>query len=391
MRVVSKHCALPFLMMLGVACGGDDPVPDTDTVDTDIEVTPDTDTVDTTPPEDVEDTQSETDVGPTCEPFELTGVLIANDVSGVYTLGGEIVLGFGSPDTPDTVIFELFSDAAGTFTLGTGVNENYETCDQCIRIVEDTGAGAGKTRQYFPTAGSITIENTGGRSVRVTLTDLVLVEVTIRTADLRSIPVENGKCYRSAASITLETAACTPSCGDHVCGDDGCGGECGAGCDGTTVCSLDGQQCETSANVCQRVEVSGVLTNPAAGVYRLVVTELGLGAVDARDFLQIEFYTNSAGGFSLGGGVNRNYRTCEQCVRLVVDGRREFFQREGLLTVSELSVPIAEPGVDAFVDLTFNGVILDEVTLDDEFNSTKKTGGTCVDLVVDGALRSSEL
>ncbi|HRE92025.1 MAG TPA: hypothetical protein PK095_23115 [Myxococcota bacterium] len=384
------------LALLAVACGEDEPSEDTRQ---DTEVTtdaPDTIEVDTsdgvdTAPETDDTTGPEVDsVGPGCGELALTGALEANDVAGVFTLGGEIDLGLGDPEIPDIVVFELFSDAAGTFRLGEGANENYATCDQCLRVIED--ASSGSARQFFPTAGSIEVEHLvpGGRDVRFTLSGLELIEVTIRQADLRSVPVEGGRCYRRVEPFSLETAACVAACGDHVCGDDGCGGVCGEGCE-AGVCSLDGLRCEADTSVCQDVAVAGILANPAAGVYRLSLTELGLGSVSATDFLQLEFYENATGGFSLGAGTNRNYRTCGQCVRLIVDGRREFFQREGLLTVSPASEPIAVPGEDAFVDLTFSGVVLQEVTLDDEFNSTPKPGGACVRLVVDGPLRSAEL
>lgn len=382
-------------------CGEDKKPSDTsDTTAPDVEPdAPDSDdsddtggTVDTLDTADTADGTEDADTaGPGCPDLAVSGVLVANDVAGVFTLGGEVDLGLGSAEHPDIVVFELFSDAAGTFRLGEGVNDNYATCDQCVRVLEDTGEGR-QPRQYFPISGSIKVEypSAGGREVRITLAEVQLVEVTIRAADLRSIPVEDGGCYQRTQSLVLETAVCVPACGDHICGDDGCGGVCGEGCS-QGVCSLDGARCEASANVCQQVQITGILANPDVGVYRLSLTELGLGAVDATDFLQIEFYANGTGGFSLGAGINRNYRTCEQCVRVVVDGRREFFQREGLLTVSPASEPIAVPGEDAFVDLLLSGVILDEVTLDDEFNSSRKAGGSCIELVVDGPLRSAEL
>lgn len=403
MRAVAGRCQgrlgwLLGLVALWAACGGETAGSDTSG---DAEVTPDTagDMTDTTDsgdgrdiePDSVDTAEVEVDtVGPVCGDLSLTGSLEATDVTGVFTLGGEVDLGLGDPEIPDVVVFELFSDEAGTFRLGQGANENYATCDQCVRVIED--ASSGSARQFFPTAGSLEIVylDPSRRAVRFTLSGLEVVEVTIRQADFRSVPVEGGRCYRRLESFTLETAPCVAACGDHVCGDDGCGGVCGDGCE-AGVCSLDGLRCETDTSVCQDVEVTGILANPAAGVYRLNLTELGLGAVSGTDFLQLEFYENATGGFSLGAGTNRNYRTCGQCVRLIVDGRREFFQREGLLTVSPASEPIAVPGEDAFVDLTFSGVILQEVTLDDEFNSTPKPGGACVRLVVDEPLRSAEL
>lgn len=52
---------------------------------------------------------------------------------------------------------------------------------------------------------------------------------------------------RCDAEAQICAAVCEPTCGDRVCGDDGCGGECGACADGT-VCSAG--QCVPPEGVC---------------------------------------------------------------------------------------------------------------------------------------------
>ena len=215
---------------------------------------------------------------------------------------------------------------------------------------------------------------------------LEMIEVTIRAADFQTTPVPGGACYRAPASFTLETGACKPECGDHACGPDGCGGECGRTCREGERCRIDGALCETTPT-CIELALGGTLDNIKAGVFRVEVTGAGLGAVNGDDFVQIEFYKEDTGTFDLAGTANRNYATCNQCLRLVVDGRTELFQQRGQLVVSDVSVPLGDPETEGFVELGLNGVVLEEVVIDEEFNSMAIDGGACVRLV-DGTISS---
>lgn len=47
-------------------------------------------------------------------------------------------------------------------------------------------------------------------------------------------------CASDFKSCKQDCATCTPSCGDRVCGDDGCSGSCGS-CEGGTACNASGQ------------------------------------------------------------------------------------------------------------------------------------------------------
>lgn len=359
----------------------------TDAADTDAtDTTPDTaDTGDTNSPvdtADTEDTAVDPDATGSCSTLTLTGNLVPDEAGGAFKLGGDRDLGLGGP-LPDAVVFEFYSDATGTFDLGKGDNANYMSCSQCVRFVQDIDTtGAQKSKNLFQKSGTITIDAAtppNGASLKVTLTDVKFVEVIIRAADFQSTEVPNGVCYQRSGPIDLETATCVPECGDHVCGPDGCGGECGR-CTGGKTCALDGKSCQDST-VCTPVALVGELTNTEPGVFRLSAESVQLGAFAAPDFFQFEFYKDSTGVFTLTGGNNKNYSTCNQCLRLVVDGRTEFFQRQGTLTIDPASKPLGVPGVDGKVDLTFEGVVLEEVIIDDQFSSRPVTDGACVEII----------
>jgi len=389
---------LPCLVLPLVACPAKDETADTtdatDVLAEIVEVTPDA-TLETSPDVAVETDQEIEDVvavevGPVaCQLLDFTGELETKNAPGVFQLGGKVDLGLGGP-LPDAMILEFFSDETGTFDLAANGNENYKTCDQCVRFVQDIDpSGATPARNFFQKSGTLTIDAAtppNGTDLKLTLTDAEFVEVTIRAADSQTTPVENGACYQHPSDFVFETGTCKPACGDHVCGPDGCGGICGEGCRDDEKCHLDGSRCE-AVSTCVQVALDGKLDNTGAGVFRLDVTRLGLGAVDQEDFVQIEFYKDAVGTFDLASTANRNYSTCNQCVRLIVDGRTELYQKSGKLVVSEASIPMGDPQTDGYVDLQTTSVVLEEVLIDDEFNSMPLPNGACVELV-DGQLSS---
>lgn len=327
------------------------------------------------------ETSSDAEVTPTtCAALTLEGALVPGEAFGTFKLGGDIDLGLGGP-LPDAVVFEFYSDATGSFDLGAGANANYMTCEQCVRFVQDIDeTGATTAKSFFQKGGTLTIDPTTppeGTSIKLELADLEMVEVLIRTSDLQSFPVDGGACYAGGAPIALETEVCVPACGDHTCGSNGCGGSCGE-CGAGTSCNLDGKTCEAVSS-CLPLALDGELDNFDVGYYRLDLTDLGYGAFGRRDFLQIEFYKDDVGVFDLGASTNRNYATCNQCVRVVIDGGVELFQRSGQLGVGEASKPQGEPG-DGQVELDLNGIVLEEVVIDEEFNSMPVPQGVCVEI-----------
>lgn len=126
---------------------------------------------------------------------------------GVYQVGsGSTDLGFGGT-LPDTIYFEFWPitppPATGTFDLGSGNNNNYSTCEQCILVHEDLFAGVPQ-KTFFQTGGSITIDpNTvPGTAVAIGLSwsSVTLAEVTVNPDTNVSTLVQNGACYTIASA-----------------------------------------------------------------------------------------------------------------------------------------------------------------------------------------------
>lgn len=319
----------------------------------------------------------------TCATFAPAGTLTAYDTAGVFVLGSTADLGLGGP-LPDAIVFEFTQNETGTFALGEGANGNYGTCRQCVRVVQDLDAsGATHAKQFFASGGKIVVSPATppyGPVVDLELVDVTLVEVGIRAIDYQSTPVEGGACLSQAAPVHLASGACVPDCGDHTCGDDGCGGTCGA-C-ATGVCALTGTACEAEA-ACVELPLYGDFSNPAAGTYKLAIADGGgahLGAFGQKDFIQVEFYADGSGRFDLATPPDDNYATCDRCVRMVVDGDRDFFQASGAIYVQSGSDPMGDPdsgGGD--VSVLLDGIRLVEVTIEkDTFATTPVAGGACV-------------
>lgn len=392
---------LPWLLLLA-ACPSDSRDADDGAADSDDAT--DADTNDATETRDASETSAEdadlsggdatddSDIGPVgCATFDFTDKLVAKDALGVYQLGGDVDLGLGGP-LPDAVIFEFFSEQTGTFDLAEGGNDNYKTCTQCMRFVEDIDPTRQKpSKTFFPKAGKLTIDDAtppNGTNLKLTLARIEMIEVTIRLSDFQTTPVPNGRCYQRDDNLELETGVCEPACGDHHCGPDGCGGTCGEGCGEGEVCHLDGSECEVTST-CVPIVLEGPLVpdfdNP--GVYTIDVSDYGLGAVRPKDWVQVEFSDDTVGTVRLDASKNRNYSTCKQCFRLIVDGRTELFQRDGDLVISEASIPTGDPASDGFVSFETIGVVLGEVLIDEEFNSMAVPNGRCVE-IIDGTLSS---
>ena len=108
-------------------------------------------------------------------------------------------LGLGT-GLDDSLQLEFYVPDTGTFNLGTGANDNYSTCEQCIRIFEDTTETS--ARIFYQRSGTMAISagsavHDDPPSVSATLTNVELEEVTIADdGTFESTPVSGGKCYK---------------------------------------------------------------------------------------------------------------------------------------------------------------------------------------------------
>jgi hypothetical protein len=140
---------------------------------------------------------------------------------GVYQVGsnGTTNLGFGGV-AADQISFEFYSyipatpPVTGTYDLGTGDNNNYATCNQCILILQDLAAPQEPQKYFFQTAGSITIaaDTVPGTAADVGLSwsNVTLAEVTLDPDTFVSTLVPNGDCYTVVPDIVFRNGFETP-------------------------------------------------------------------------------------------------------------------------------------------------------------------------------------
>jgi hypothetical protein len=146
-----------------------------------------------------------------CTPAALDesgGRILVNDclgACGVYQVGDPTGpdLHFGS-ELPDVISFEFYSPdtgypRTGTFDLGSGLDANFGTCEQCIIVYQDYTDPNTPTKTFFQTAGTITIDSNTipGVSPAVGLSweGVTLAEVTIDPETFTSTLVPGGACY----------------------------------------------------------------------------------------------------------------------------------------------------------------------------------------------------
>jgi hypothetical protein len=269
---------------------------------------------------------------------------------------------------------------AGTYDLGAGVNANFNSCSECVLIFEDD-----YSKTYFQQSGTLTItENKAGTlETKGTLT-AKLVEVTIAD-DYTSTPVAGGGCFEIEAGTW--DIICIPDCEGKICGSDGCGGECGDGCEIDKQCNAEGTACvnyectaitlgETSAGVISaedEVWTYDVLFDPAAGDAEL----------DDKVSLQLYAEVEAEDSFNLAG---TNYYDCEQCILVYEDMEfdetsgdltaigKVYFQQKGTLDFESFDAATGK------VKASVTGLRLIEVTIDSEYTSYPVQGGACLEV-----------
>jgi hypothetical protein len=117
--------------------------------------------------------------------------------------GGANDEGYGSAALPDDVSFQFYNTGtgfhSGSFNLGTGDNNNYQTCSECLLVFQDIDTGTGNAaKTFFQSQGTLVIDPTtppGSDPIKMSWTNVILVEVTIDPNTYFSTPVENGDCY----------------------------------------------------------------------------------------------------------------------------------------------------------------------------------------------------
>jgi hypothetical protein len=179
----------------------------------------------------------------------------------VHTDGGGVASGaflsLTSPvggDASDILTTSFFTGGGydghltGSFSLGTGDEANYQTCQRCVLFRRD--ADTANERLFFASSGQLTIAEGSEQAVgngSFSLADVTLMEVTIDD-ELVSTPVPGGLCAHLATghvSFTESDWSCDPAW-------FGAGDGCDCGCAGSDP------DCETSdLDTCEYCHCSG--------------------------------------------------------------------------------------------------------------------------------------
>jgi len=307
-----------------------------------------------------------------------------------------------TPDTGDSTngaVEDMFSMefynsglAVGTYDLSLDGNENYSSCDQCLRIYEDI-TGGNVAKEYFQESGVLEITTVGefGTSAG-TITSAKLVEVTIGSqADgFPSTPVENGDCIEiaTAAWDNLYEDPCQPvnpctEANKTVCTDyDG---------DEVADCGCDQGYHDENGTCVEGVVCTGISIDIMAASTQYPNSFNGLftpntGNPNLPDMMNLSFYGTipSVGDISLGTNPNDNYSSCTTCILAYEDiegsgSAKTFFQRAGTLNVQS----VTDDGANHITSIegTMTDIVLEEVTIDATTTvSTPVPNGSCLEI-----------
>ncbi len=135
----------------------------------------------------------------TCAPVTV-GTVLAGTGSIFETQSVSPPLGAAGDN--DVFALEFWTSDTGTFQLGEGDNDNYQTCSQCVLLTVDA---AGATRQYFGTSGTVVVpggSNPNDDPSGVVIQNVQLDEVTIDSGYV-STPVPGGSCLTIQGPLTF--------------------------------------------------------------------------------------------------------------------------------------------------------------------------------------------
>ncbi len=283
------------------------------------------------------------------------------------------------------VNLEFYADSTpvGTYDLGADNNNNYEYCEQCVRIIKMNGEDVEK--EFFQESGSLEV-TTGDASTAESagqVTTVKLVEVTL-DGNYHSTVVENGECIEIQTGTGPWTWDSMPTCnqGDKRCNADNSATEtcnnnnewiADADCAAGTFCRADGDTFSCQAPpACVGLSFDAIDYNAQYGYLEInETTKYALRLIFKEDTLD--------GTYDLGAGDNTNTSTCKQCVlgyHFDADGNTDkiFFQESGSMTVTSgnANTPVSAGSVTT--------AKLVEISLDDNEVSTPVNGGDCIEI-----------
>lgn len=284
-----------------------------------------------------------------------------------YTTGK----GIGSESVPDLLEIGFAVDELekGTITL-TGDTENIS--DAYVFLYEDWDVEEYTAASYyFQESGTLeftevkegTLESKGKGSFR-------LVEI-----DTDYVPLAGGKCYE-VENITWDTI-CVPQCDGKVCGDDGCGGICGNGCDEDTTCNAAQTACIPYE--CETITLSNddadKTFNSTYKSYRTTYSpNTGDATLDDLFSMQLFYVDPVLGEHDLAG---TNYKDDTGIFIFVWedDQNKSYFQQKGKVNIT------AYDEATGAMTVSFSNLRVEEVTISSgTYESKPVAGGKCYEI-----------
>ncbi len=167
-------------------------------------------------------------------------------VSALAPFGGNVLSGEVDPELgtsePDYFQLEFYGATAGSRDLSVSPDDNYATCERCVRVFSDTTT----TTQYYQMSGTMTLTSVdyyGSTGVIAgttgSLSGVTLTEVTL-DGNYNSTPVPGGKC------LTVQSASWSYNCND---GGTSFGSPSAQACDDCQTAAFGGC-CYRQANIC---------------------------------------------------------------------------------------------------------------------------------------------
>lgn len=321
-----------------------------------------------------------------CVPFDCEKITFdevkmhANQYDDYYyetSVSGNVI---GSTELEDIMTLHFYGNhytlAEGKIDLESGDNANYETCTECLLLYEDADFVNNEYgRTFFQQKGELvfdevkegTFESRGHGSFR-------LVEVEIDDYTSESIPVPGGACYE-VENLTWDTI-CIPQCeGGKICGNDGCGGECGEGCGEDLACSADQKSCV--AFECTEITMDELFDDqiyPGDNIYSYSYSITpDLGNTDTLETLRFAMYGNiqALRKYKLYG---TNLRSSDVNFTLYEDNERMYFQQSGIVEFSSFDLDTG------YFEADLTSVRLVEIDVDTDYGSIPVPGGKCVEI-----------
>ena len=214
-------------------------VTDDDSTETETETEPDTSDADTTQ-EPADDSDSDSEKTSECTGISFDWNELEKYYSYYFVIGEDPSLRLEFHQNAQGTV------SAGEYDLGKGFNKNYKTCSECLLVYENIIEVPTKKLDYektfFQDSGTLKIDSVDeSGNIRGSI-EAKLIQVTIDYDNkYTSTPVEGGECLEIETAY-FNTGSCAPDCDGKICGDDGCGGECGKGC-GELVCNAEQNAC----------------------------------------------------------------------------------------------------------------------------------------------------